>query len=534
MAVLKKQDSTTRKRRLARRYKVLIVVAILFVAAGIAGVEYARRNAEPILRAKVVQTLSTRFDSQVQLGEFDVTVLKGIGVEGKNLTIRSNLYPNLPPQIGIGEFSFHTGLFDLFRSPIHIGSVDLKNLVIRIPPKGQRTAMPNAKTDDGGKMQIVLDRIVCDDAQVIIQTDNPKSVPLQFDIHKLTLKNVGAGKPMAFKAKLINPKPIGDIATQGDFGPWNADSPHSTPIDGKYSFFNADLSTTKGISGILSSKGKFSGPLDTIDVEGTTDTPNFSVDVSGHPVHLKTEFHAIVDGTNGNTELRPVRAHFLHTDIVATGLVARAENGQRGHHIALNVVIDHGRIEDLLALGAKSDTPVMKGAVQLKTAFDLPAGPDPVSHRLRLNGNFTVANATFTSPQIQQKVDELSLRGQGKTDLVRQMAEDNTTGVIQPPDVPVALQGTFAMANRIIRFQRLAFKVPGADIELKGGYTLDGNVLDFAGHARLQAHVSSVVGGWKGKLLTPLDPFLAKNGAGTVVPITITGTQAHPHFGVKF
>lgn len=530
----KSQGSPTAKPRIRRRYKVLIVVAIVFVAAGVGGVEYARRNAEPILRAKVIQTLSTRFDSQVQLGEFDVTVLKGIGVEGKNLTIRSNLYPNLPPQIGIGQFSFHSGLFDLFLSPMHIGSVDLKNLVVRIPPKGQRTAMSSVKRGGGGKIQIVLDRIVCDDAQVVIQTDNPKSIPLQFDIHKLTLKSVGAGKPMTFKARLINPKPIGDIATQGDFGPWNADSPHSTPIDGTYSFTHADLSTTKGIAGILSSKGKFSGPLDMIAVDGTTDTPDFSVDVSGHPVALRTDFHAIVDGTNGNTELQPVRARFLHTDIIATGLVARAENGQRGHHITLQVVIDKGGIEDLLVLGAKSDTPVMKGAVRLKTSFDLLAGPESVSRRLKLNGEFTVANAAFTSPQVRQKVDELSLRGQGKADLVRQMAEDNATGVIQPPDVPVSLQGAFTMANRTIEFRTLNFRVPGAEISLAGQYSLDGKQLDFAGHARLQAHVSSVVGGWKGKLLTPLDPFLAKNGAGTVVPITITGTQAHPHFGVKF
>ena len=71
-------------------------------------------------------------------------------------------------------------------------------------------------------------------------------------------------------------------------------------------------------------QGNYSGQLDTITVDGTTDTPDFSIDVSGHKVDLTTQFHAIVNGTNGNTYLQPVKAHFLHTDITATGDVVRA------------------------------------------------------------------------------------------------------------------------------------------------------------------------------------------------------------------
>lgn len=505
----------------------------MLIAAGIVAVEYAIRHAEPILRARVIESLSTRFNSQVDLGEFDVTIFKGLGVEGKNLSLRSNLYPDLPPQISIGQFSFHTGIFDLFRSPMHVGSIELQNLVIRIPPKGERAAMPKRKKGHG-KLKVVIDRIVCNDALLVLLKDDPNKNALQFKIHQLVLRRVGSKKPWLFHAHLINPKPIGDIATQGHFGPWNADSPHSTPVDGTYSFTNADLSTTKGIAGILSSTGKFSGPLDTITVDGTTDTPNFSVDVSGHNVALHTDFHAIVDGTNGDTNLQPVRAHFLNTDVTATGLVKRAEGGEKGHHITLNVTIDKGRIEDLLELGAKTEPPVMKGNVRLKTAFDLPAGKESVSRRLQLKGTFTVDNATFTNLHIQEKVDELSLRGQGKTAEAKQLPEETET--IQPPlpEIPVTLQGTFAMASRKITLPHLDFKVPGADIALAGVYTLDGKQFDFTGHARMQAHVSSIVGGWKGRLLTPLDPFFAKNGAGTEVPIKVNGTQSNPHFGLNF
>ena len=76
------------------------------------------------------------------------------------------------------------------------------------------------------------------------------------------------------------------------------------------------------------------------------------------------------------------------------------------------------------------------------------------------------------------------------------------------------------MAN--CRLPKLVCTVPGAEIQLAGIYTLDGREFDFTGHARMQA-ISSIVGGWKGKLLTPFDPFFSKNGAGTEIPIKITG-----------
>jgi hypothetical protein len=46
--------------------------------------------------------------------------------------------------------------------------------------------------------------------------------------------------------------------------------------------------------------------------------------------------------------------------------------------------------------------------------------------------------------------------------------------------------------------------------------------------------VSQMVTGWKSLLLKPVDPFFAKNGAGTEVPIQVTGTRSEPHFGLDF
>jgi hypothetical protein len=530
------KDSNVPKRKNAHRRRNIAFVILAFVVglliAGLIAAQYAIHHAEPMLRARVIQNLSQRFDSQVELGEFNVSVLHGLNVEGKNLSLRSNRDPSLPPQIQVGEFSFHTPLLDIFESPMHIGLVELHGLKIMIPPKGQRSAMPKSKKSHG-KISLLIDKIVCDETTLTIMTDKPNKVPLQFQIHSLTLTRVGNNKPMHFVAQLVNPKPLGNIATNGNFGPWDADEPSDTPVNGSYSFTHADLSTTHGIAGMLSSQGKYSGQLDTINVDGTTDTPDFSVDVSGHKVDLTTKFHAIVNGTNGNTYLQPVKAHFLHTDVTASGDVVRAQ-GQPGHDIHLDVTIDKGRIEDLLQLGVKTDPPVMTGNVRLKTKFYLPPGKQPVNQKLQLHGTFAVQNISFTNNKIQKKMDQLSLRSRGKAAEAKDM--DNETGV-QPPgqqDVQANMNGVFDLAHGKLKLPQLVCTVPGAEIRLAGVYTLDGREFNFTGRARLQASVSSVVGGWKGKLLTPLDPLFSKKGAGTDVPIKITGTHANPHFGLNF
>jgi hypothetical protein len=94
------------------------------------------------------------------------------------------------------------------------------------------------------------------------------------------------------------------------------------------------------------------------------------------------------------------------------------------------------------------------------------------------------------------------------------------------------MQGDFKMAGGVITLPNLSYTVPGALIQLKGTYAVEGGALDFAGTAKLQATVSQVVGGWKGLLLKPADRFFKKDGAGTEVPIRVGGTREDPTFAV--
>src|SRR5215467_8590398 len=336
--------------------------AVLVLLVAVAIVIY---RAEPILRARVIESLSTRFHGQVELGEFHVALSHGVQVQGRGLKIYGEGDPNVhqpevQPLIAVAEFRFHAGVLELLRSPMHVDTVYVKGLRLNLPPREQRQQTHSW----GHKIKIYVHQFVCEDAQLVINTAKPDKLPLEFDIDRLKMMGIGPGQPLQFEANLINPKPVGNIATRGSFGPWQADSPRDTQVRGSYSFDNADLGTIKGIGGILSSSGEYAGSLDRIVVDGTTNTPDFKVATSGHAVPLRTTFHAIVDGTSGDTYLQPVIAEFLGSSIVAQGSVLQAKNVE-GHHILLDVTIEKGRMQDLLQVGVRTDPPVMTGEVQL-------------------------------------------------------------------------------------------------------------------------------------------------------------------------
>jgi hypothetical protein len=220
------------------------------------------------------------------------------------------------------------------------------------------------------------------------------------------------------------------------------------------------------------------------------------------------------------------QSHFTCEGKVVRVPPGTAPNGTAtpgGHEIALNVTVNGGRMEDFLRLTSKSGTPLLAGRLALKTTLEIPPGTAPVDERLKLKGSFTLEDAQFTSAKIQSKVDELSLRGQGRPE----EAKHDAGG-----DVRSAIASDFTMANAVIALPDLVYTVPGAEIDLKGAYGVDGGVLNFTGTAKTQATVSEMVGGWKGELLKPADRFFKKDGAGTEVPVHVNGTYKDPKFGI--
>jgi len=372
-------------------------------------------------------------------------------------------------------------------------------------------------------MSIAVTQFMCADTKLIINTDRPGKAPLEFDISDLRMKDIGPGLPLQFDATLINPKPIGDIQSTGQFGPLNEVSPRDSVVAGNYSFTHADLGTLKGIGGILSSTGDYGGTLGRIEVEGHTDTPDFRLAISGHRVPLHTDFHAIVDGTDGDTYLQQVKAKVLNSTFAAKGKIVRVNNPP-GHDIELDVLLGRATVEDLLKLGVRTDPPVMTGAVAMHTKLSLQPGAADVANRIKLAGNFHIPDGRFSNEKLQNRIDSLSQRSLGKN-------EGGGAGALP---VPSDLQGTFALHDGVLSFSFLHFRVPGTHADMTGQYSLDGNTFDFHGTLRLDAKLSQMTTGWKSILLKPVDPFFHKHGAGAEVPFKISGTRDEPHFGLDF
>jgi AsmA-like C-terminal region len=532
---------------------VLLALLLLGVAISI-----AIHRAEPMLRAAIVEKLEEHFHARVELDSFHVSLVDGLRAEGKGLRIwppanvaavagpepipgpngATASEPIIPPLIQLDDFRFHTQLRFKPGEPIRIAVVELEGLNVDIPPKPHLAHNPadngGAAPDTGKKplLSFEIDSIDCKNAHLTIETSKPGKLPLEFAIDHVKLTNVSIGGSMQFDAQLTNPRPVGTIITSGSMGPWVVEDPGETPVMGSYHFEHADLAVFKGIAGVLNSTGKYQGVLRNLEVDGQTSTPDFRLTHFGTSLPLETQFHAIVDGTNGDTWLQPVRATLGQSRFTAQGKIVGVPAGvlpdgsawPGGHEIALNVNVDAGRMEDFLRLVSKSGSPILTGALTLKTTLEIPPGTGLVQEKLKLNGNFLLEDAAFTSAKIQNDVGELSMRGQG------QPKDAKNAG----SEVRSAIESNFTMAGGVIRLPNLKYTVPGAEIDLNGTYGVDGGTLNFKGTAQTQATVSQMVGGWKGMLLKPADRLFKKNGAGTEVPIHIDGTEQDPMFGVDF
>jgi hypothetical protein len=582
-------QSAQPKKRPARRSRLAkwliwigAVLAVLAVAAGTT-VAILLHRAEPMMRASLIDTLQKRFHSRVELDDLKVSILDGFSVESRGLriwlpteedsgTAQATDSPatatqasdpqsvwRTEPWIIVGKMRFHVSWRILPGKPIVVSVIHVEDVRVLLPPKDDRphlsmpggnsgqssptedqTAQSTPQTQEQSKPSlfklppIQVGKIECETAELVIErkqeTGKPPKVPLDFKLRKITLIPDGKGGPVAFTVDMVNAKPVGIIHSTGYFGPWVKGDPGALPIKGDYTFDHADLSTIKGIAGILSSTGNYAGTLRKIEAQGQTRTPDFRlerVDKSAG-VLLTTNFHAIVDGTNGDTYLQPVDGMLGHTHILARGQVIRASDltpGAQGHDITLQVNVDRGRIEDILNMSANSAAPFITGKLTLDTSFHLPPGKESIWDKLQLKGQFHLSQARFNNDKMQGRIVQLSLRGQGKPKEVK------TT---DPTDVLSEMQGHFELGGGNLQLPDLDYQVPGAEIVAHGTYGLKAGSLAFDGDARLDASLSKIVGGWKGLLLKPADRYLRKNGAGTDVPIHVTGTRKEPKFGVDF
>ena len=508
---------------------ILTTLTVAIIVGALVDVSVMRKRFEPYIREQAVLYLQRHFNSEVELASLHVQIppssaihllsTRGRGtlarINGSGLMIRRKNTSDVSPLLKVRKFSFDVDLGVVFDSPKSVNQIVVEGMDISIPPKGQANPSGKSKSD---AVNVEIHEIVAKDSRLVIMPKISGKPPLIFDLAYLRLESTGQDLPVNYDAWLTNPKPRGLVHSNGSFGPWASTEPGDTPLSGKYTFDHADLSTFSAIAGILNSTGEFEGTLSAITAKGKAFVPDFQLKSAGHPAPLTANFEVLVDGGNGNTILKPVRATLGSTAFTTSGGVIK-KNGDLQRSIALDVTMPAGNLKDVLRLATKG-SPFMEGGIALKSRIVIPPLMSKVNEKLLLDGEFKISSGQFLQSEMQSKIDALSRRGQG------QPKSEEITQVFSQ------MTGSFHMENQTIAFRSLTFDTPGAGVKLAGHYNLADDTVDFHGSLGLQAKVSQTMTGWKRWALKPVDPFFAKNGVGTFLRIKIDGSSKSPNFGL--
>jgi AsmA-like protein len=502
-----------------QRMRPSTVALVVLAGLAILGIVFASTLpfSSETARRRVIELLAARLDGEVELETLTVRILPRLRAEGHGLVVRYKGRRDVPPLITVRDMSAEGSVMALLLRK-HVSTVTLQGLDIQIPPRDndeEGLAGPLK-----GKSGYVIDELVTSDARLTIIPREADKDPRVWAIHRLRVRGVAFDRAMPYEATITNAIPPGEIETSGSIGPWQGEEPGLTPLEGSFTFEQADLSVFRGISGMLSARGRFNGRLDRVEVDGETVTPEFAIASVGHTLPLRAKYHTVVDGTNGDTVLEHVDATLRDTPLVAKGAVIDDTPGRPGRRVKLDVTIEAGRLDDLLWLAVKAPRPPMTGTIALTTSLEIPPGPGNVVEKLLLDGKFSMTNTRFTNPEVQKRIEELSRRGRGQPTLVN------------AGSVTSDFTGSFKLNHGVLRIPAVAFDVPGSAVRLSGTYNLNSEAIDFTGTLFMDAKISETVTGFKRLLLKVVDPLFRGSHGGSALPIRITGRRDQPSFGL--
>jgi uncharacterized protein involved in outer membrane biogenesis len=384
---------------LSSKRSKIVVLAGLAVALLLIATIVVVGSHWPFRRDAVLQQLEKASQSRVTATAFHATYFPRPGCALENVRFQHNAADGSPPLITIQRLRIESSFPGLFAK--HLRRIRAEGLHLLIPPLGSE----HFETPERSTFQI--EELIADGAVLEVTSRNADKSALKFSFHNFVLGNVGSSGPASFHARFSNAEPPGEITTSGKFGPWNSDDVAKTAVLGEYSFQDADLRVFHGIAGQLTSSGKFSGMLSRMEVQGETDVPHFTVTSSSHQVQLRTHFHAVVNGENGDTFLQQVVATFWKTTVAAEADVAGV-SGEPGKTANVELTSRDGRIQDLLLLFIRSQRAPLSGTVSFHAKVSIPHGKRPFLQKVQLHGDFGIDAARFTKPETQQGVNHLS------------------------------------------------------------------------------------------------------------------------------
>lgn len=503
-----------------KRHLVLVTAAAIAVLALVYAVILALNW--PFEKQAIITVLQQRTGRQVVMNGFQRTYFPP-GCVAEKIQFLHRQHKEKQPLITIDKLVMTTTYTRMLTLQRRLTLVRVLNMHITIPPTEpgeQNPVMPLTYSENSGA-SVVIEKTIADGTVLDFLSKDPGQKPFRLSIDKLRVDGIGINEPMFYRTIISTPMPPGKIRSTGVFGTWNAKNPASTPLHGTYRYDNANLAALGGVSGTLFSTGKFSGTLGQVNVDGTTDIPNFKVTDTSHTRRLATDFKAVVDATKGDTYLKEAIAHFDNTTVLVKGSVT-GQQGKSGKTVSLDMFEKDGRIEDLLDLFISSKISPMTGSVSFSGHVVLPPGTQPFVESMRLEGDFGVGAGKFTDKTTEADITRLSDSAQKK----RGAKVENSATALSD------LKGHAVATNGVATLSHLSFAVPGAKTWLNGTYNLINYKIDFHGTLITTGQPGDATTGFKSFFAKVLTPFYKKRKQSKIVPVKLTGTYANPDFSL--
>jgi hypothetical protein len=470
----------------------------------------------PFTQQAVIDALQERSLRTVTIGHFYRTFFPP-GCTAEDIRFQHRKHKEKAPLITVRKLVLVTTYLRIATLQERLSLVRIMDMHVTVPPS--EPGQPNSVmplTYSKSAPSIKIDRIIADGA-VLDFLSKTGTKPYRLMIDKLRLDGIGNNLPMAYKTLISNETPPGKIRSSGVFGTWNPKDPGSTPLHGNYTFENANLAAFGGISGTLFSSGNFQGTLREVRVQGTAKVPNFKIYDTSHERQLAVAYHAIVDGTKGDTKLEEVSARFDRTTAEFKGSVAGS--GQASGKIAsIDMWTNNGRVEDILRLFISAKTAPLTGAFTFAGHVDIPPGPGPFLRRIKMSGDFGVAGGKFANRETESDLTRLS-----------DSAEKHHDSAAEQPAVSVLsdLKGHGSAVNGIATLTNISFSMPGAKARMHGTYGLIDYKVDLHGTLLTTGNPSDATTGFKAFMVKVITPVFKKKHSAKLVPFKITGSYSN-------
>jgi len=497
--------------------KALAAAAIAFVLIAIAFGIYLR-DRWPYRGRIVVPALAETFSSTLTVGSYKRFYFPNPGFTAHNIVLHLHGSTNIPPLATVETLTATGSYVDFILHPHHLASLDIVGLHVQISPPETPGNGTRYLSGPSSPSTVIVDHVTANQSVLDVSTAQDKP-PLHFAIHTLSLRNVSRSHPIVYQVAFSNPTPPGEITSQGHLGPLKRDDFGSTPLSGQANLADADLSVFHGIAGKAQTAASFHGLLSRIQIDGSTQVPDFHVG-PGQPEPLSATYHALLNATRGSLVLGNVQATAGQTKINATGTIDRTQ----GSHLTL--AVPNGRVQDLMRMFARKGAPVT-GTATLHADVFIPPDHHHFLRSLQATASFAVSNLHFVHPKTQHTLDGFSQRASGKAPKEKLADADAAA-----PIVASELQTRHLILHEgVAHFDDLLFSLPGAHADGVGTFNLLNKQVDATGNLHMDSDLSDATTGIKSLLLEPIDPFF-RHKHGTVAPVHLGGTYDQPTLGL--